>query len=357
MSTDDLNHDEDSSEPGTIGVGMGGSCPNCRAPVDLGQEFCLECGAPIRFSPRQRTRKRSRSAAAPAAAPSPGKKNGFPWIPFLVVLALVGAGFALTLVDNGGSGSDSSSKSTTDSDLPVITNSRPDTTTESSTITTTLQDCDPTRPLDGTQPAVVDDGSIPSAGGTGGTGEEIPSLTDPSTGGTADDGSSAFGSDVPTIEPGSSSGTSGTSTVTVDQNGNLCDDTATDGSTSTSPIGDASTTDASGSSTDTAAASGDWPAGQDGWTVIVAGYDTETRAQQRAADVQEDGFSDSGVLLSSDFQSLCPGIYVVFSGTFQSESEANSRLKQLQAKPDYAGMYVREVKRNGTRPSGCTTAN
>ena len=59
MIDDDLHHDdEDAPEPGTIGVGMGGSCPVCRAPVDLGQEFCLECGAPIRFTPRQRRQPR-----------------------------------------------------------------------------------------------------------------------------------------------------------------------------------------------------------------------------------------------------------------------------------------------------------
>ena len=54
MTNDDLHEDDEFVEPGTIGVGMGGSCPVCRAPVDLGQEFCLECGSPIRFTPRQR---------------------------------------------------------------------------------------------------------------------------------------------------------------------------------------------------------------------------------------------------------------------------------------------------------------
>jgi hypothetical protein len=60
------------------------------------------------------------------------------------------------------------------------------------------------------------------------------------------------------------------------------------------------------------------------------------------------------VLFSSEFSSLCPGFYVVFSGTFDSRSQANNRLDDLSDK-DYAGMYVREIKRSGgAAPSSCT---
>jgi hypothetical protein len=283
-------------------------------------------------------------------------------VPFLVVLALVGAGVAFALVEGGKEST--SSKGTdngTEPALPTITNETPDTET-STTETTTLQDCDPGQPLGGTEPAVVDDPSLDP----GTDGEQIPSLS-PDGSDSTDPADDFAGSDIPSIEP-TDDGTGSESTVTVDQNGNLCppQDTSTDGSSPLdAPIDgtDTSGTDTSGNDpsggTDTgggtsATASGDWPAGKEGWTVIVAGYPTEERATQRSVDVQEDGFDDSGVLFSTDFQSLCPGIHVVFSGVFDTEPQAQGRLDELAAKPDYAGMYVREIKTSGSRPSGCT---
>lgn len=365
MIDDDLQGD-DGAEPGTIGVGMGGSCPVCRAPVDLGQEFCLECGSPIRFTPRQRRPQRRARAAAGAPAVAP-KKSGFPWIPFLVVLALVGAGIAFALVEGGKEATSGKDTNGTEPALPTITNSTPETT--ASTETTTLQDCDPNQALGGTEPAIIDDsspsdpGSDPSISDPSTSGEEIPSLSP--DGSTPDDPSGGFGEDIPSIEPPEEPGSESDSdtTVTVDQNGNLCP--SQDGSTGSTPP-DGSTdpgsttpgTDTSGATTPTtptgATASGDWPSGKEGWTVIVAGYPTEERATQRSADVQEDGFEDSGVLLSTNFQSLCPGIHVVFSGVFDTEDQAEGRLNELAAKPDYAGMYVREIKTSGSRPTGCT---
>ncbi len=355
MNDDELHEDDDLVEPGTIGVGMGGSCPVCRAPVDLGQEFCLECGSPIRFTPRQRRQPRPGSRPMTTAPAAPPRKSGFPWVPFLVILALVGAGVAFALVEGGKENTGSKGKDNgTEAALPTITNdTAPETT--SSTETTTLQDCDPGQPLGGTEPAVIDDAALDP----GTSGEEIPSLS-PDGSDTSDPADDFASSDIPSIEPSGSD-----STVTVDQNGNLCASQGSSGGegtpvdTSTDPV-DTSGTDTTATSTGTdttttgATASGDWPAGKEGWTVIVAGYPTEERATQRAADVQEDGFSDSGVLFSTDFLSLCPGIHVVFSGVFDTEGQANDRLDDLAAKPDYAGMYVREIKTSGARPSGCT---
>ncbi|MCW2920250.1 MAG: hypothetical protein JWL76_124 [Thermoleophilia bacterium] len=365
MSDDDLHEHDEHVEPGTIGVGMGGSCPVCRAPVDLGQEFCLECGSPIRFTPRQRRQPRPGARPATGAAPPPPRKSGFPWVPFLVVLALVGAGVAFALVEGGKDNTSSKGKDNgTEAALPTITNETPETT--SSTETTTLQDCDPGQPLGGTQPAVTDDSALDP----GTDGEQIPSLsTDGSD--TSDPADDFASSDIPSIEP-----TETDSSVTVDQNGNLCasqdgtspggtdtggtDTSGTDtGGTDTGGTnGSGTPVDTTNTDTDTSGsgstASGDWPSGKQGWTVIVAGYPTEERATQRAADVQEDGFDDSGVLFSTDFLSLCPGIHVVFSGVFDAKGQADKRLDALAAKPDYAGMYVREIKTSGTRPSGCT---
>lgn len=339
-----MHEDDEFVEPGTIGVGMGGSCPVCRAPVDLGQEFCLECGSPIRFTPRQRRQARPGSRPAGPASGPPPRKSGFPWVPFLVVLALVGAAIALALVGGGKESTGSPSKdSGVEAALPTITNETP--TTTSSTETTTLQDCDPGQPLGDTQPAIVDDPSLDSST----DGEQIPSLS-PDGSDSAEPTDDFASSDIPSIEP-----TGADSTVTVDQDGNVCDEQggSTDGA---APPIDSPTdvADTSGTDTNTTGATGDWPSGKEGWTVIVAGYPTEERATQRSVDVQEDGFEDSGVLFSTDFLSLCPGIHVVFSGVFDTEAQAKARIDKLSAKPDYAGMYVREIKTSGSRPSGCT---
>jgi hypothetical protein len=351
---DDELHEDGSTEPGMIGVGMGGSCPTCRAPVDLGQEFCLECGSPIRFTPRQRSKRRpDRTTAGATGATAARKRTGFPWIPFLIVLALVGAGVALSLVNDTDSKGGSANGTSTQDALPTITNETPTTDTSPSTETVTLEDCDPSRPLDGTLPAVdssFDDGSFPSDSESS-PGDEIPEFDDglsgPDSGGF-DDGFTGD-EDVPSIAP--SDGAADSATVTVDQNGNIC---ASDDSDE--PAGTSTDAPVSGTPGSTTTDSGDWPADREsGWTVIVAGYPgNEPRAQQRAADVQEDGFSDSGVLLSTDFTSLCPGFYVVFSGVFDERADADARLSKLSAKPDYAGMYVREVTTSGTPPSGCT---
>lgn len=354
--TDDDFPEHDDVEPGTIGVGMGGSCPVCRAPVDLGQEFCLECGSPIRFTPRQRRQPRPGARpGAPAAVPVAPRRSGFPWIPFLVVLALVGSGVAFALVESGNKPSSSSNKDTkTEPALPTITNETPD-ATSSGTETSTFQDCDPLQPLGDTQPAVADGSALDPS-----TDEQIPELTENGTAPPIEPGGFDQGevdAGVPSVEPSESSPEA---MVTVDQNGDLCaEDTSTspdDGPIDPSTDSDAGATtdDPTSTADEGTTTSGDWPSGKEGWTVIVAGYPNEARATQRSADVQEDGYDDSGVLFSTDFQSLCPGFHVVFSGVLDTEPQAERRLAELSAKPDYAGMYVREIRTSGSRPSSCT---
>lgn len=354
----DDDQEDPGVEPGTIGVGMGGSCPTCRAPVDLGQEFCLECGAPIRFTPRQRQRRGARpapGAGAPAVERRAKRGSGFPWVPFAIVLVLVLGGAGLALVDGGDKGGSGTAGDSTEPALPTIT-SEPPTTEDSTTLTTTLEDCDPTRPLDGTEPA-IEDTADDAADATidPNTGEQIPELDD-GLGDASDlggfDDTSDVGVDDGTDVPSTEADESGAATVTVDQDGNLCpstDESTTPGATDTTTT---ETTD-----TDATSTSGTWPTGRDGWTVIVAGYNTgsnpQAQAQQRAADLQEDGFSDSGVLFSTDFNSLCPGIHVVYSGVFDSEAKASQREDELIDK-GYAGMYVREVRVGGAE-ADCQT--
>lgn len=350
------------SEPGAIGVGMGGSCPVCRAPVDLGQEFCLECGSPIRFTPRQRRPQRGRTEAARGAAPAMAPpQSGFPWIPFLVVLALIGGGVVFALVDSGGD-SRRSGSATTEEALPSIDNTQPETTPNAET--TTVEDCaTAASPLDDTQPAVggIDDPAAPGdpAGPTADGSEQIPEVTDGSAPAPDD------GFQDPSVP--STDGETGEGTVTVDRDGNLCSGDALSPDPSTTAPGTPGTTDptattpgtpgAPGGTSPQATASGDWPAGRTGWTVIVAGYaGDQSRATQRAADLREDGFDDGGVLFSTDYTSLCPGFYVVFSGVFDTEAKAEARLKELLAKyPTTAGMNVREITTGGTRPARCAT--
>jgi hypothetical protein len=88
----------------------------------------------------------------------------------------------------------------------------------------------------------------------------------------------------------------------------------------------------------------EWPAGQNGWTIVLASI---PQSSGRAAAVREArkglaaGLTDVGVLNSSEFSSLHSGYFVIFSGIFNSESEAKSALST--AKATYPQAYVRQI--------------
>ena len=88
----------------------------------------------------------------------------------------------------------------------------------------------------------------------------------------------------------------------------------------------------------------EWPAGQNGWTVVLASI---PQSAGRAASLRDArkaisaGLTDVGVLNSSEFSSLHSGYYVVFSGIFNSEQEAKSGLDT--AKSSYPQAYVRQI--------------
>ena len=74
----------------------------------------------------------------------------------------------------------------------------------------------------------------------------------------------------------------------------------------------------------------DWPAGEDGWTIVLASVpQTKGRptAVARARQARRKGLSQVGVLDSSQYASLHPGYWVVFSGVYASEAEATSALE------------------------------
>ena len=88
----------------------------------------------------------------------------------------------------------------------------------------------------------------------------------------------------------------------------------------------------------------EWPAGQNGWTIVLASV---PQSAGRSAAVSEArkalgaGLTDVGVINSSEFSSLHAGYFVVFSGIFNSEQEARTALDTAQG--TYPQSYVREI--------------
>jgi hypothetical protein len=89
----------------------------------------------------------------------------------------------------------------------------------------------------------------------------------------------------------------------------------------------------------------EWPAGRDGWTLVLASYPTATgreTATSRAKAASEAGLPRVGVLDSSEFASLHPGYLVVFSGVYDSQAEAEDALADATSK-GYSAAYTREI--------------
>ncbi len=81
--------------------------------------------------------------------------------------------------------------------------------------------------------------------------------------------------------------------------------------------------------------------GTDGYTVILKSTKKLADAESFAGDVEAAG-DTVGILKSSEFSSLNGGYWVVFSGEYTSESEAEDALEAL--KSDYPDAYVRSIK-------------
>jgi hypothetical protein len=89
----------------------------------------------------------------------------------------------------------------------------------------------------------------------------------------------------------------------------------------------------------------DWPAGQSGYTVIVASIPVsqgEAAAQAQADRATAAGLPQAGVLESSQFSSLRPGFYAVFSGVYSSLDQAKSALPQARS-AGFTDAYTRRV--------------
>lgn len=77
----------------------------------------------------------------------------------------------------------------------------------------------------------------------------------------------------------------------------------------------------------------DWPVGDDGWTIALASLpQTGGRrvAVARARAAAKRGLAPVGILDSSQYASLHPGSWVVFTGIYGSEAEATSELQSAR---------------------------
>jgi hypothetical protein len=83
-------------------------------------------------------------------------------------------------------------------------------------------------------------------------------------------------------------------------------------------------------SPDVPVAAVEWPTGDDGWTVVLASLPQtggRQAAEKRARDARRSGLTAVGILDSSQYASLHPGYWVVFTGVYGSEAEATSALQ------------------------------
>jgi cell division septation protein DedD len=88
-----------------------------------------------------------------------------------------------------------------------------------------------------------------------------------------------------------------------------------------------------------------WPASQAGWTIVLQSLPTANGrafalAQARAA--LHSGLTAVGILDSSQYSSLHPGYYVLFSGVYTSSSQANAAVATAQSH-GYPRAYPRRI--------------
>jgi len=99
--------------------------------------------------------------------------------------------------------------------------------------------------------------------------------------------------------------------------------------------------------TDTGSSATGWPVGQVGWAVILASKSQsefqETDAQAIADQAAAAGVQMTGVLDSSQFPTLNPGYWAVFSGPYTTKDEAQAAATTIQGQ-GYPDAYARQVQ-------------
>lgn len=89
-----------------------------------------------------------------------------------------------------------------------------------------------------------------------------------------------------------------------------------------------------------------WPAGKNGFTVVLKSVPTSQgrgEADAAAQTARANGLPQVGVLNSSGFSSLTPGYYVAFSGIYDTEAQAVAALPNARSK-GFPTAYIREVR-------------
>jgi hypothetical protein len=87
-----------------------------------------------------------------------------------------------------------------------------------------------------------------------------------------------------------------------------------------------------------------WPAGKSGWTIVLASVARSAGLSTARSDARKAigaGLKDVGILNSDNYSSLKGGYYVVFSGVYDTNGEAESNLST--AKATFSGAYAREI--------------
>ena len=88
-----------------------------------------------------------------------------------------------------------------------------------------------------------------------------------------------------------------------------------------------------------------WPADKAGYTLVLESLPLSagrSAAVARARQAKGNGLPDVGVIVSSQYSSLHPGYYVVFSGIYGSASEASAAVGSAHAK-GFSGAYQARV--------------
>jgi hypothetical protein len=88
-----------------------------------------------------------------------------------------------------------------------------------------------------------------------------------------------------------------------------------------------------------------WPAGRSGWTIVLDSVPTTNGRVGAAAEAKQAlrlGLTQVGVIDSGGFSSLHPGYFVVFTGIYGSEAEAQSHIIEAH-QHGYRGPYVRRI--------------
>ena len=84
-----------------------------------------------------------------------------------------------------------------------------------------------------------------------------------------------------------------------------------------------------------ARADAEWPAGESGWTVVLATDSSESDAREKADELAADGIAGVGVVDSDDFSAVKPDLWVVFAGRYDSQTEAADALDGIDVKDAY----------------------